>query len=90
MHIFERTTKVNLNFSELTLMNELMQQYINSTQVDKRDNELKLKLSKALYNVVRQELHGDKRNIDNTNKKTIDDIMANWNNKSTKEKAKLL
>lgn len=88
--LFTRTTNVNLNFTELTLLNELMQQYIKSTQVDKRDNELKFKLSKAIYNVARQEFRGDKRKIDYDNKKTIDDIMEGWTNQSTKEHAKWL
>ncbi|ALJ30777.1 hypothetical protein APS55_00330 [Apilactobacillus kunkeei] len=88
--LFTRTTNVNLNFTELTLLNELMQQYIKSTQVDKRDNELKFKLSKAIYNVARQECRGDKRKIDYDNKKTIDDIMEGWANQNTKEHAKWL
>lgn len=90
IELFTRTTNVNLNFTELTLLNELMQQYIKSTQVDKRDNELKLKLSKAIYNVARQEFRGDKRRIDYDNKKTINDIMAGWVNQSTKQHAKWL
>lgn len=70
------------------MLNGLMQQCIDLTNGDNTNKELKLKLSKAIYNVARQEYRSDKRKSEYNNKKTIDDIMTGWVNESTKKHVK--
>lgn len=85
MTLDERTTNVKLNLVELNLLNNLMQYYKDNTSNDEFSGELKLKLSKAFYNIVRQEYRNDKRQLDNLNKKVIEQVHNEWANKHPKE-----
>lgn len=63
MNIYERNTDVNLDFTELVVLNTMLNNYIDYGKSDDDILKLKLKLSQAIYNVTRQEYRHDKRTI---------------------------
>lgn len=67
MIIYECNTDVNLDFTDLITLNAMLDCYVDSGQADAKTLELKLKLSQAIYNVVRQEYRHDKRTIKRIN-----------------------
>lgn len=85
MTLDERTTNVKLNLVELNLLNNLMQYYKDNTSNDEFSGELKLKLSQAFYNIVRQEYRNDKRQLDKINRSVIEQVHNEWANKHPKE-----
>lgn len=63
MNMYERNTDVNLNFQDLTMLNVMLNSYIDSGETSSDTLKLKLKLSQAIYNVSRQEYRHDKQTI---------------------------
>lgn len=67
MNMYERNTDVNLDFTELVVLNTMLNNYIDYGKSDDDILKLKLKLSQAIYNVTRQEYRQDKRTIKRIN-----------------------
>ena len=85
MNLDERTTNVKLNLIELNLLNNIMKYYKDNTSNDEFSGELKLKLSKAFYNIIRQEYRNDKRQLDKAHRSVIEQVHNEWANKHPKE-----